>query len=163
MDTAKINDWLQVIGLFGVIGSLIFVGLEMRQTKLIALSNANQSRTDTTVQMLLEAAANPYFLSAGAKASAGDYDSMSSEEQEARQLALLANLFHYENLYYQYTNGFISDERWQGTRENLKAAMKNRRRISFRSIYEQRPTGWSASFSRLLQDIIGEIEVEEER
>lgn len=34
----KLGDWLQIIGLFGVIGSLIFVGLQLKQTQAIALS-----------------------------------------------------------------------------------------------------------------------------
>ena len=33
MDSAKLNDWLQVVGLFGVIASLIFVGLQMKQDR----------------------------------------------------------------------------------------------------------------------------------
>ena len=43
MDSAKLNDWLQVIGLFGVVASLIFVGLQMKQEHEIALSNGIQS------------------------------------------------------------------------------------------------------------------------
>jgi hypothetical protein len=39
LDAAKISDWLQVIGMFGVIASLVFVGLQMKQTQEIALSN----------------------------------------------------------------------------------------------------------------------------
>lgn len=38
MDSAKLNDWLQVIGMFAVVGSLVFVGLQMRQTQEIALA-----------------------------------------------------------------------------------------------------------------------------
>jgi hypothetical protein len=38
-DMSKINDWLQVVGMFGVIASLIFVGLQMKQAHEIALSN----------------------------------------------------------------------------------------------------------------------------
>ena len=40
MDAAKLNDWLQVIGFFGVIASLIFVGFEIKQAHEIALSEA---------------------------------------------------------------------------------------------------------------------------
>ena len=45
MDSAKLNDWLQVIGLFGVIASLIFVGLQMKQDREIALAGTYQDRT----------------------------------------------------------------------------------------------------------------------
>ena len=55
MDSTKVNDWLQVVGLFGVIASLIFVGLEMQQAKQIALSAANQARTDASVEFITAA------------------------------------------------------------------------------------------------------------
>ena len=44
MDFAKINDWLQVIGVFGVMASLVFVGLQMKQSHEIALAAAYHAR-----------------------------------------------------------------------------------------------------------------------
>jgi len=41
MDSAKLNDWMQVIGIFAVVASLIFVGLQMKQAQDIALSQYN--------------------------------------------------------------------------------------------------------------------------
>lgn len=35
MNSDKVNDWLQIIGMFGIMGSLIFVGFQVRQTQLI--------------------------------------------------------------------------------------------------------------------------------
>jgi hypothetical protein len=33
MDSAKVNDWLQIVGLTGIMASLIFVGMQVRQTQ----------------------------------------------------------------------------------------------------------------------------------
>ena len=38
MNTEKLRDWLQIGGLFGVIASLVFVGLQMKLDRQIALS-----------------------------------------------------------------------------------------------------------------------------
>jgi len=38
--STRLNEWLQVAGLFGVIASLMFVGLQMKQQQEIALSAA---------------------------------------------------------------------------------------------------------------------------
>ena len=38
MDSAKLNDWMQVVGIFAVVVSLLFVGLQMRQSQSIAMS-----------------------------------------------------------------------------------------------------------------------------
>ncbi len=51
MDSAKINDWMQVVGIFAVVASLIFVGLEMRQSQKIALSAAYQARADSSMTL----------------------------------------------------------------------------------------------------------------
>jgi len=40
MDSAKLNDWMQVVGIFAVVASLIFVGLQMRQDQEIAQAQA---------------------------------------------------------------------------------------------------------------------------
>ena len=80
MDSTKVNDWLQVVGLFGVIASLIFVGLEMQQAKQIALSAANQARTDASVEFITTAATDPVMRSATIKMNSGSAESMTPEE-----------------------------------------------------------------------------------
>jgi hypothetical protein len=44
MNSTKLNDWLEIVGIFAVVASLIFVGLELRQTHLIAMAQAYQER-----------------------------------------------------------------------------------------------------------------------
>jgi len=36
MNSARLNDWMQVVGIFALVASLVFVGLQMRQTQEIA-------------------------------------------------------------------------------------------------------------------------------
>ena len=33
MDSAKLNDWLQFVGMLGLIASLVFVGVQVNQTQ----------------------------------------------------------------------------------------------------------------------------------
>ena len=35
IDSEKVNDWLQIVGMFGIMASLIFVGVQVRQTQVI--------------------------------------------------------------------------------------------------------------------------------
>ena len=46
---SKLNSFLQTIGAIGIIASLVFVGLELRQTQKIALNAQNQARSDTVI------------------------------------------------------------------------------------------------------------------
>jgi hypothetical protein len=62
-DSSKLSDWLQVIGLFAVVASLIFVGLQMKQTDAIALSEIYQERAVASREHNLINSSNPNFLS----------------------------------------------------------------------------------------------------
>lgn len=48
MDSAKLNDWLQVIGIFALVASLVFVGLQMKQTQEIGQGEATISILEKT-------------------------------------------------------------------------------------------------------------------
>lgn len=50
MDLAKLNDWMQVLGIFALVASLIFVGLQMKQGHEIALAGQFQERSATAVE-----------------------------------------------------------------------------------------------------------------
>ena len=43
MVSKELNDWLQVIGLFGVLGGLVFVGLQLRLDRQVALAGATEA------------------------------------------------------------------------------------------------------------------------
>lgn len=51
MDSAKLNDWMQVIGIFAVVSSLIFVGLQLRQEQEIAIVDTYGSVAETDINL----------------------------------------------------------------------------------------------------------------
>ncbi len=55
MSSTRLNDWLQIVAMFALVGSLIFVGLQMRQAQEIALSQAYQARADQSIGITLAA------------------------------------------------------------------------------------------------------------
>ena len=80
VDTSKISEWLQIVGMFGVIASLLFVGLQMKQTQEIALSGTYQARSAATVASLVAAISSPEFLSASAKIYAHKSEELTMQE-----------------------------------------------------------------------------------
>jgi uncharacterized phage protein gp47/JayE len=46
MDSAKLNDWIQVVGIFALVASLIFVGIEVRQNSIATRSATNAAVKD---------------------------------------------------------------------------------------------------------------------
>jgi hypothetical protein len=157
MDSAKLNDWLQVIGLFGVIASLIFVGLQMKQEHEIALSNAYQARADTATQLWSDMASNPALVEATIKSEDLGYDSLSRMEKAVLAYSEQAWLHVFENIHFQYINGFISEEHWRRSREAFKSDFRT---VGTRSLYERNPGMWRESFQQAINDLIAEIDAE---
>ena len=49
----SIDVWIQLIGMLSVLAGLVFVGLEMRQSQLIAIGAQLQARTELRAQAQL--------------------------------------------------------------------------------------------------------------
>ena len=123
MDSRKLHDWMEVVGIFAIVASLIFVGLEMRQSHEISLSQAYQSRVASVAEWNSAFAANPAALSARRKSVDGAADGITTEEREALRSTMLG-LFHlFDNAHFQYEMGFVSEEFWRMTRASLKLQM----------------------------------------
>ena len=45
------DTWIQLLGMIGVLGGLVFVGLEMHQSQTIALGAQQQARTEMTGEL----------------------------------------------------------------------------------------------------------------
>ena len=72
MDSAKLNDWMQVIGIFALVASLIFVGLQIRQEHEIARVQIYQDRTSAATDAFISAASSPDAMAAMIKSAFGD-------------------------------------------------------------------------------------------
>ena len=108
--TSKINEWLQVFGMFGVIASLIFIGLQMKQ---IALSSTYLARSGATVESPVAASSSPEILFTSAKIYANKSDELTMQEAVAWEYHLGADMTMFENNHQQYEMGFLSEEHWQ--------------------------------------------------
>jgi len=124
MISRKIEDWLQTIGLFGVVGSLIFVGLQLKQDREIALSEIWQQRTATVVEKVSSLASNEMALSAFEKAANGRLDEITPIEDQAGLFEVWGAMFLWENSHYQYTLGFLPDEHWKRVRVDIKSQLQ---------------------------------------
>ena len=49
MDSSKLNDWMQVVGIFAVVISLLFVGYQLKQSQDIAIAGQNQERQSVAI------------------------------------------------------------------------------------------------------------------
>ena len=107
MDSAKLNDWMQVIGIFAVVASLIFVGLQMKQSHEIALASQYQARAEAALSLFethIEAKYTmPPFLN-----KVTDTFTVQDIAQAQWQWTAL------DNHYFQYQKGFLEEDAWLG-------------------------------------------------
>ncbi len=120
MDSAKLNDWMQVIGIFALVASLIFVGLEMRQSQRIALSATYQARADSSMVLRMAALESERLQTAMAKSfQDGNLERLTPEELVVLRARWNGQLVYLENMHFQYLSGFITEEHWQTNRNEL--------------------------------------------
>lgn len=157
MDTKKLNDWLQVVGLFGVIVSLVFVGYEIKQTREIAVSNIYQSRATASSEAAMSLAANQEAMRAFSKGRSADSESITGPELSAGMATHIGLMFLWDNSHFQNENGFMSDDHWGRIRAEIKSAM----RVPFRrSFTERRFDTMRPSFRDEIREILTELEEE---
>ena len=52
MKKVSLDTWIQLLGMVGLLGGLIFVGLEMKLPQIIALAAQQQSPTENFINLL---------------------------------------------------------------------------------------------------------------
>lgn len=149
MKIEKLNDWLQLLGLAGVIGSLIFVGLQLRQTQEIAMSDAYQTRAYGSVERNMAITMSPKLLSASAKLWTGKQDALEPEEIVALVYDFSARMDQFENNQYQFNSGFLSEEHWLKNIEEIRCLFSQ---PIYREFWE--PDTYRMSYAELVNGII---------
>jgi len=109
MNLDRINQWLTLLANFGVIGGLVFLGLEIQQNTVAVQASAIQESTDVAREQLLMYATNPSLIDLTVTPD----DDLT--ETQRRQLAASARSFWIgmQGLHRQWKMGVLPDEEWQ--------------------------------------------------
>jgi len=94
MNSAKLNDWMQVVGIFAVVASLVFVGLQMQQDRSIATVESLSSRSGTIVELANMVGSNRALLISGPNG-----DELSAEDMATFQAMAEATESYFVTLY----------------------------------------------------------------
>ena len=115
MDSAKLNDWMQVVGIFAVVASLVFVGLQMKQSQEIAIADQYQARAEAAQAMYMS------VLESGQSWESLDipWEQKSPEERSLQIAVMNWSWTQYDNHYFQYVAGFLDEESWIGLRRRI--------------------------------------------
>ena len=109
-------SWRNVAELFGVVAivaSLAFVGLQLKQSQEIAIASQYQARAEATMDFFNTHIEAGYLIP--------PFRDIVSETNSAQDIT--AGLWYwvaFDNHYFQYQSGFLSEGVWQGQLRSMK-------------------------------------------
>ena len=108
------DAWIQLLGMLGVIGGLVFVGLEMQQSQRIALAAQHQARSEMFMDQI------------NAHTQAGiTFRDYTVDERYARINGLHAVSVIFENDFIQYELGLMDEDLWEKKKVVIKRISGN--------------------------------------
>ncbi len=146
-----IAEW---IGIMAIVASLIFVGLQLKQSQEIAIAAQYQSRTEAAQSLALAHLEAGYVLR---RFKNRVNDGVSAEDISTFHWLWLSQ----DNHFYQYQSGFITEESWQPQLRNIKQIYSV---CELRFVWDWRKNGLRDEFVALvdsLEDPCTSLEIHE--
>ena len=170
---ASKKDLVEIAGIFAVVASLIFVGMQLQLDRKVALAEQYSNRAESVKadrRIILESDALMQNLeerwALGWRPVYWDEDweiaglvkegALSSRGVIAEIISKQLAIIGYDTIYYQYRQGLLDEESWSGLRSSLKRGMAQNELT--RAVYIQ--------FARTtIQPVVEELlhEIESER
>ena len=120
MDSAKLNDWMQVVGIFAVVVSLMFVGYQLKQSQDIAIAGQNQERQSVAFDyyaslIQIDEIVERYGVQhrEHLDANVDDENRRSDRMIGLAYIRSRMRLSIFDNNHFQYQSGFMTEESWQ--------------------------------------------------
>jgi len=128
MKKLEINDLIQIAGMFGIIGSLIFVGLQMKQTQTIALGEQIQARNQMLLDSQLIFLGDEHIgreLIAESDVAAINPENMSDEVRAVWRQIISVRGVTIQNAFQQYQLGLLPEDVWQQAVQRISLHWEN--------------------------------------
>ena len=170
MKSEKVRTWVEGVGLLSIVASLVFVGMQMKQSQEIAISSQYQERSNAAVEMFIGNIQSDISLRlAGDRLRLGIFGPESSEvlqewgvERTPQELAWQFNNFLmlfaiYDNNHFQYSAGFLDEDSWLSFENRMRNVLTN---PVHRATFKQMSSDFRAPFREIAEKVIAEIESE---
>ena len=166
VDSAKLQDWLQIIGAFSIVASLIFVGLQLRQTQEIAIANQYQDRAALSANFRLAVIQSDVALGVAGNSIIADIQNADGWPELKSMLAaaspdpqsagfmrtqIIHSFFLMDNNHFQYQSGFLPESTWRAYESELDRFLDSDL-VQF--VWEQRGQNYRPEFRQLVNDLI---------
>ncbi|MBM87600.1 MAG: hypothetical protein CMQ41_04425 [Gammaproteobacteria bacterium] len=129
MKKPDINTLIQLLGLIGVAASLIFVGLELRQSQTIAIAGQVQARNqaflDLYTSMMGEEPIGRALLADGFATPNSDPTNLSEEEYDIWNAFKSWQVMSLQNAFQQYEMGLLPETVWEQVSSRIQNQYAN--------------------------------------
>ena len=121
MKSTNWKDIAELVGIAAIVASLIFVGLQMRQSHEIALVTLYQMRADAAREVMVASMQSDGLVRAFERMETGESPTPADVYFLETSLQVLFN--HFENSHFLYQRGFLTEEHWLSDIANLVSAL----------------------------------------
>lgn len=155
----KFKILLNSISTIAVIGSLIFVGIQINQSNQVAKATIRQSLNETDMQIYAITMDQPSLAKADYKLKKGK----ELNDYEKYQLIKYReyNFRDYDNSFYQYQIGLFEEEAWEAYRRLIKKTFNND--LLYFKMWNENKESFSSSFQKEITELLKEIDLENKK
>ena len=155
----KFKILLNSISTIAVIGSLIFVGIQINQSNQVAKATIRQSLNETDMQIYAITMDQPSL----AKADYNLKKEKKLNDYEKYQLIKYReyNFRDYDNSFYQYQIGLFEEEAWEAYRRLIKKTFNND--LLYFKMWNENKESFSSSFQKEITELLKEIDLENKK
>jgi hypothetical protein len=129
MKTPDSNTLIQLLGLIGVAASLVFVGLELRQSQQIAIAGQIQARNeaflDLYVGMIGEETLGRSLAADGYMGQTLSPSELGSEEYDMWYAIKMWQVMSLQNAFQQYEMGLLPESVWEQVSSRINEQYAN--------------------------------------
>lgn len=118
MGFAKWKDIAEFIAILAIVGSLIFVGLELRQARQIAVADIYQQRTAMLIDVHSIRLTSELLYRVVEKDMA--QEELSTLERRFLNGSHIPLFSYWENNHFQYQMGLMPEEQWNASRNAIR-------------------------------------------
>lgn len=117
MSATSWKEAAELIGIAAIVASLVFVGLELRQTQAALIASTYQARAFDAMNAQRGLADSEYIRPILAKIDFDDeqsLDGLSSKEIWRVRQYYVSRMIDFDNEYFQYRSGYLDDNFFEG-------------------------------------------------
>ncbi|MDZ4740602.1 MAG: hypothetical protein SGJ03_11955 [Alphaproteobacteria bacterium] len=149
----------QILAVAAIFGSLVFVGLQIRQNTRAVKATSHHAITDSFNAINNLILSDPKVARILRLAMSGSKE-LDEDERMSADYMLLANFRIFETLYYQYKNGTLDKQLFDAELKTLKWAVTF---PGFQSWWAANPISLSNEFRAFIDGLIREAQEEADR